>query len=81
MKMAVVTDAKGGIVGATYGHVPEPDLDVVGEVGFRAGLTAGPDQEIHVIDVKEDIVQIDSARELHKRLESELRSSQTKARR
>ncbi len=79
MKITVVTDAKGAILGASYGHVPEPDPGTVSQVGFRAGLIAGPDQKIQVLDVKEDILRIDSPKEFHKRLESEMRSSTSKS--
>jgi hypothetical protein len=42
---------------------------------FRAGLVAGPDQVEHVLEVSEDLLRIDSAAELHKRLEAQVRKS------
>lgn len=74
MKMTVVSRKDGALVGAVFGHVPRPDPTEFTEAteGFRAGLLAGPGQELHILDVSEDFLQIESAAELKKRLEEEL---------
>lgn len=75
MKMTVVTTKDGAIVGAMYGHALQPDLNDVlpGESAFRAGLMAGPGQEIHTLEVPEKFMRIDSPSELHNLLEAEVR--------
>jgi hypothetical protein len=77
MKMTVVSTKDGSLVGAMYGHIESPDL--IGSdhpdngASFRGSLMAGPDQELHILDVPDDVVRISSAPELHKRLESEIK--------
>ena len=76
MKMTVVTTKEGAIVGAMYGHTPQPDLNDVlpgAEPAFRAGLMAGPGQEIHTIEVADRFIRIDSPSELQSLLEAEVR--------
>lgn len=77
MKMTVVSTKDGSLVGAMYGHTAPPELvgsDHMENGGsFRASLMAGPDQELHILDVPDDVLNISSAPELHKRLESEIR--------
>lgn len=77
MKMTVVTQ-QGKIVGAVYGHTPQPSPDDFregAEVGFRGGLVAGPDQEIHVVDVPDRIRGINSPKELITELTAHLGKS------
>ena len=75
MKMTVVTTKEGALVGAMYGYAPEPNLNEVipGEPMFRAGLMAGPGQEVHTIEVGDRVLKIDSPVELHAFLEGEVR--------
>jgi hypothetical protein len=75
MKMTVITE-KGNVVGAVYGHIPQPSADEfvsVNESAFRAGLMAGPGQELHVIDASEKILAINSPTELVSMLTAELK--------
>jgi hypothetical protein len=82
MKMTVVSTKDGSLVGAMYGHITAPELtgsDHPDNGGsFRASLMAGPDQELHILDVPDDILQVSSPPELHKRLESEIRKGRSR---
>jgi hypothetical protein len=74
MKMTVILE-DGKLVGATYGAHPQPSITEgpQADTGWRAGPLAGPGQELHVIDVTDEIMQITSAGDFHAKLESELR--------
>ena len=66
MKLTVVTE-KDNIIGVVFGHTPQPAPDNSngeGETTFRAGLMAGPGQELHVIEASEKIMAINSPKEL-----------------
>jgi hypothetical protein len=66
--MTIVTRKDGSIIGVVYGHTPEPDD------ADRPGET----QELHVLDVPEDILRVETATELHDRLEAHLRRQMKK---
>jgi hypothetical protein len=77
MKMTVVTQ-QGKIVGAVYGHTPQPSPDEFKdgpEATFRAGLLAGPGQELHVLEVSDRVLGIDSPKELIAELTGELKKN------
>jgi hypothetical protein len=64
MKMTVLMDKAGKIVGTAYHGVE-------GKRGAGAGgPIAGPDQTVHVIEVPEELQQVEEAGELHSRLQS-----------
>jgi hypothetical protein len=64
MKMTVITDKAGKIVGAAH-HGLE------GKQGAGAGgPIAGPEQTAHVIEVPAELQQVEEAGELHSRLQS-----------
>ena len=64
MKMTVITDKDGKIVGtAREGDPNKPEAGI-------GGPLAGPDQSIHVIDLPKDLETFDDASELHRRIES-----------
>ncbi|MBZ5533696.1 MAG: hypothetical protein LAO20_19875 [Acidobacteriia bacterium] len=77
MKMTVVANKDGSLVAAALGHTPQPHpLEEPSLAsGFRAGLLAGPGQQLHVIDVPEDILHVTAPAEIHSRLMAELRKS------
>ncbi len=75
MKMTVLTQ-EGKVVGAVYGHTPRPSPDEVREgteAVFRAGLIAGPGQELHVIEASERLLGINSPKELIEEITAELK--------
>ncbi len=75
MKMTVVTEA-GKIVGVVYGHMPQPspgEFQEGAEPAFRAGLMAGPGQEVHVIEATERLLGITSPHELVTEVSAELK--------
>lgn len=76
MKMTVVTQ-QGNIVGVVYGHLAQPSpnefQEAKGENGFRAGLMAGPGQQLHVIDATERLLAINSPKELIAEVTAELK--------
>jgi hypothetical protein len=68
MKMTVITDKAGTIVGtARQGAEGQPGAGAGGPV-------AGPDQTVHVIDVPEELENVEDAGELHSRLQTLLNS-------
>ncbi len=66
--MTIVTRKDGRIIGAVYGYALEPD-------GVER---PGGDQELHVLDVPEEIMRAQTATELHDRLEAHLRRTARK---
>jgi hypothetical protein len=64
MKMTVITDKAGKIVGAAYHGVG-------GQPGAGAGgPVAGPEQTVHVIEVPEELERVEDAGELHNKLQT-----------
>jgi hypothetical protein len=64
MKMTVITDNAGKIVGtARHGDKSQPGAGAGGPV-------AGPEQTVHVIDVPEELQNVEDAGELHTRLQA-----------
>jgi len=54
MKMTIVTDDRGQLVGAMHGITPRPDPSKApgkGKEELRGGLMAGPGQRVHEVDV------------------------------
>jgi Cu-Zn family superoxide dismutase len=75
MKMTIIVNKDGKLAAASYGHtpMPEPAESPVEDGGYRAGLLAGPGQELHVVDVPDEIMQIASPAEFHSQVEKEVR--------
>jgi hypothetical protein len=64
MKMTVITDKAGKIVGtAHYGVQSQSGAGTGGPV-------AGPDQTVHVIDVPAELESVQDAGELHSQLQA-----------
>jgi len=67
MKITVITDAAGKIVGTAH-H------DFEGKPGAgTGGPTAGPEQTVHVIEVPEELGTVKDAGELHSKLQGLLK--------
>jgi hypothetical protein len=66
MKIRIVTEG-GSVVGY---QVVEAEAPAPGQ--FRAGLTAGPGQKLHEVEVAEDFVLVPSPEEIHKKLAAHL---------
>jgi hypothetical protein len=74
MKMTLITDERGELVGAMEGHAPTPDAAKVSENGdFRAGLMAGPGQRLHEIEVPDELRKIKDPDEFGTSLMSHVR--------
>ena len=72
MKMTVITDKDGTIVGtAREGDPNKPEAGA-------GGPLAGPDQSIHVIDLPNDLENVADASELHRRIKSHVAGQQKK---
>jgi|SwirhirootsSR3_FD_contig_123_63410_length_958_multi_10_in_2_out_0_1 hypothetical protein len=70
MKLTVITDETGAIVGASQGHAPRTDVKK-GEKAtteFRAGLMAGPGQRVHEIEVPDELAKVEDPNEFGERL-------------
>ena len=74
MKLTVVTDESGAIVGAMQGHARRPDVGRPDEKTseFRAGLAAGPGQELHEIDAPDELGKIEDPDEFGRLLTKHL---------
>ena len=68
MRISVTTDEKGQIVGTAF-HPLDIELDE------EEGLIAEPGQEVHVIDLPDELQRIGDVAELHTALENHLRRS------
>jgi hypothetical protein len=85
MRMTVVTTRSGELVAAGFGDHTMPNPDDSGEPHgpgapvIRAGLLAGPDQVLHVLDVADDLVRVESVQEFHRLLTAHVADA-TKAR-
>ena len=66
MKMTVITDSGGNIVGTAHfaGDKGAPSF---------ARLNAGPGYAMHEVDVPEELTRLKSAAELHEKLEEHLK--------
>jgi hypothetical protein len=66
MKATVVTDRDGQVVGFTRSaHADYKTREHARQGEFRGGLMAGPDQQIHEIDVPDDFPVVPDVSELH----------------
>ena len=70
MKLTVITDKDGAIVGAMQGHVevPDPDRPSQSTKEFRAGLAAGPGQRLHQVEAPDELGKIADPNEFGRRL-------------
>jgi hypothetical protein len=74
MKMTVVTDRQGNIVAAHHGEASHPDVSTIHpESRASAGLLAGPEQEIHVVDVSDTVSHLLSGHEFETHLKAALK--------
>jgi hypothetical protein len=70
MKITAITTKDGKLAAASLGYTNIAELHSHG--GLRAAIYAGPGQQLHVLDVADDILQVGSPQEFHTRIESEL---------
>jgi hypothetical protein len=63
MKVSIITDHKGALVGTVQGH----DLSMKRD-GIWAGLVLGPGQKIHRVDIPEELGKLTNADEFHAKL-------------
>ncbi|HTF45752.1 MAG TPA: hypothetical protein VK641_17730 [Terriglobales bacterium] len=63
MKISIITDHNGALVGTIRGHETSAKLE-----GMTAGVLLGPGQKIHHVDVPEDLAKLESADEFHAKL-------------
>lgn len=69
MRLTVVLDEKGELVGAMQGHATRPDpSEGPGREGFRAGLMAGPGQRLREIEAPDELSDIEDPDEFRERL-------------
>ena len=78
MRMTVISDSRGKVLGAMQGHAPQPDTtQKPGRATKepRSGLYAGPGQRLHEIEVGDEFAKIKDARELHTKLEAHIKKN------
>ncbi len=76
MKMTIITDSKGELLGSTQGECSR--LGVTEQAEISVGLLPGPDQKFVEIEVPDDFAKCDAS-ELHKRLKEHLSKHKPKA--
>jgi hypothetical protein len=73
MKMTVITDTKGNVIGTTQGHAKDhakPSTE-----GWSAALVAGPGQQLHEVDLPEEVAKLKDSEELHRQVKTYLAKS------
>jgi hypothetical protein len=60
MKMTLVTDRHGTLVGTIRGHAMSEKKD-----GMEAGIMVSPGHKVHHVDVDDSLANITDAAELH----------------
>ena len=73
-KVTAVTDAQGQIVVIGHGHLSEATAKKSGFKGAQGGLWALPGQQLHELDVPENVEGIKGFRELHDKVRPHLRA-------
>jgi len=63
MKMTIVTDSQGNLVGAVHGHTLTEKRE-----GVEASVSFPPDHKLHKVEVEEDMAKITDAAEFHRKL-------------
>ncbi len=68
-KVTVVTDANGDIVVLGFGHLSEQSVGIPGSREPKAALRAGPGQQLHELDIPEDLEPVQASwSELHSKV-------------
>ncbi len=75
MKVTAITGKDGALLAASYGEAakPDPNSGPTPAESFRAGLLAGPGQQLQVIDLADDVLHMGAPSEFHQKVEAELR--------
>ncbi|MTV37784.1 hypothetical protein [Duganella radicis] len=71
MKMTIVTDAHGNVLGAVQGHNLSETRD-----GVEATVSFAPGHSTHMIEVDDDLCAIDDVDEFQQRLRRHLQQHQ-----
>lgn len=67
MKMTIITDDQGNILGAVQGHALSET-----KAGVEATVSFAPGHTTHQVEIDEDMSSIDDADEFQKRLQQHL---------
>jgi hypothetical protein len=76
VKVTVISDARGKVVGAIQGHTAQPDTtEKPGRARKepRSGLYAGPGQRLREIELGDEFAKTKDAAEFHTKLEKHLK--------
>ena len=71
MKMTIVTDANGNVLGAIQGHSLSESKD-----GVEASVSFAPGHTTHMIEVDDDLTTVDDVDEFQQRLRRHLQQHQ-----
>jgi hypothetical protein len=72
-KVTVVADANGNIAAIGHGHLSRDTAIKSGDKALLGGLRAGPGQQLHELDLAEDVSQVADFRELHAKVRAHLK--------
>jgi hypothetical protein len=67
MKMSIITDSNGELLGAVQGHALNEHKG-----GVQAEVTFAPGHQVHQVEVDDDLATIDDAAEFQRRLKQHL---------
>ena len=76
MKVTVISDTRGKVLGAMQGYAAQPDTTQKPGRSTKephSGLYAGPGQRLHEIEVSDELAKIKDASEFHTKLEAHLK--------
>ncbi|TFW19827.1 hypothetical protein [Duganella callida] len=71
MKMTIVTDAHGNVLGAVQGHNLSENKD-----GVEATVSFAPGHSCHMVEVDDDLTTVDDVDEFQQRLRRHLQQHQ-----
>jgi hypothetical protein len=73
MKMTVITDKAGNVLGTMPGHASEHSKAT--GPGWHSSIVAGPEQHLHEIVVPDELATLKDAEELHRQVKAHLPKS------
>lgn len=74
-KVTVITDAKGQIQAIGHGHLSEATARKPGANGYQSGIRALPGQNIHELELSQDVAQVKGWKELVEKVRPHLKAT------
>jgi hypothetical protein len=74
-KVTVITDTKGQIQAIGHGHLSEETARKNGKKGLQGGLRALPNQQVHELDLAQDVSDIKDFKSLAEKIRPHLKAT------